>query len=482
MVLGVGLLGLAPTAQALPAVGIFLEGEPEELGLGGEPFHDLRLEARRLRRPTLLTHAERGFALLSVDAENTLRLRAGRWAGTHAFDRSITLQAYLPLGEPLPGVRVGAFAAIEQRDTSTEFRQDGQSLFRLQQARSYPLLGLTAGLPLGFRLAAGGEAVGGAARWLLEGSYRPTEPLLLWVRHRDEGFRQTATVPRGAATRFHSPDLHLPLDFQRAATELGLAWRIPSLWAQGAYRPGEASAFWLEVGGRPWEELALRAGADRERHRLRDRVAAGGTGEIATLDLELERLRGFFGADWEVGPRDQLRIRYVLSRLSGDTWADELGTNAAQAFLHLDTDLGLLLQGGAAIQVQQIGVGWKREAAALRFGLGAQYLRAHTLPSAISLVSYVLDRALAEESVERVSAHLLGLSAFVEVPLAGFRLAGGLGQLIPLALVRERTPSTPAPEPKPPPGPRPGWLERLSDTLRTTSGGTRLLFQASIEF
>lgn len=477
------LLGATASARALPAVGIFLEGEPEELGLGGEPFHDLRLEARRLRRPALLGADEGGFALLTIDAENTLNLKAERWAGTRAYERRISLQAYLPIGELLPGVRLAAFAAIEQRDARMELVRGGQSLFRLGQDRSFPLLGLRTSLPLGFHLAAGAEGTGGAARWLLEGSYRPSEALSLWLRHRDEGFRQTATVPRGAATRVHSPDLHMPLDFQRAETELGAAWRTPSLWAQGAYRPGETGAFWVEVGAKPWEPLALRLGADREGHRLSDRLAAGGTGAIATIDLRLERLRAFLGADWEVGPRDLLRARYELSRLRGDTWADELGTNAAQAFLHLDTDLGLLLEGGAAIQVQQLKVGWRRETAGdLRFALGAQYLRAHTLPSAISLVSFVLDRALAEESVERLTAHLLGVTAFVEVPVAGFRLAGGLGQLLPLAVVGERAAPGPAPGQPPPAGPRPGWFERLRETLRTTSGGTRLVFQASVDF
>lgn len=462
-------------------MGIFLEGEPEELGLGGEPFHDLRLEARRLRRPALLED-EGAFALLSVDTENTLHLRAGRWAGSRAYERIVTLQAHLPIGEIVPGVRLGAFAAIEQRDAGVELLQSGQSLFRLRKDRSYPIFGLTAGLPLGFQLAAGAESLGGAPRWILEASYRPSEPLSLWIRHRDDGFRQTAVVPRGAATRLHSPDLHLPLDFQRAETELGAAWRQPYLWAQLAYLPGLTDSFWAELGGRPWESLALRLGADREGHRLSDRLTAGGTGEIATLDLSLERLRAFLGADWTVGPRDLLRARYIVSRLSGDTWADELGTNAAQAFLHLDTDLGLLLEGGAAVQVQQLGLGWKRDTATgLRFALGAQYLRAHTLPSAISLVSFVLDRALAEESVESVTAHLLGLTAFLEVPLGGFRFSAGLGQLLPLALEREKAAPTEPREPEPPSS-RPGWLERLSETLRTTSGGTRLIFQASVDF
>src|SRR5690606_12840072 len=154
---------------------------------------------------------------------------------------------------------------------------------------------------------------------------------------------------------------HLPLDFQRAETELGAGFRLPSVWAQGGYLPGEIDSFWFEFGGRPWETLALRAGADREGHRLGDRLAASGTGEIAAVDLRLERTRGFLAAEWDAGPRDRLRLHYTLSRLRGSTWADEVGTNAAQAFLHVDTDLGLLLEGGAAIQLQQVGLGWKRE-------------------------------------------------------------------------------------------------------------------------
>jgi hypothetical protein len=475
-------LGIAPPASAFPAVGLFLEGEPEQLGLGGEPFRDLALEARSLRRPAFLGGSEAGFALLTIDAENTLNLRAGEWAGTRAYDRRVSLRAHLPLGALVPGVRVGVFAAVEQIDSRVEIARDGKRLFLLRQDRTFPLVGLTSSLPWGFSLAAGAEGLDGAPRWLLEGRWSLRDRLTAWVRHRDEGLRQTATIPEGVATELHSPVVHLPLDFQRAATELGARFELPFLWAQGGYLPGRLTGFWFEVGGRPWEPLALRAGADREGHRIEDRLSAGGTGEIATVDVHLERLRFFWGAEWQASPRDQLRLRHVISRSSGSTWADELGTHAARAFLHVDTDLGLLLEGGAAIQIQQIGLGWSRRSpGGIRFSVGAQYLHAHTLPSAISLVSYVLDRALAEESVEKVSAHLLGLGAFLEVPVGGFRLAGGLGQILPLAVVREVAPDAPRPSPAPPRETR-GWLDRLADTLRTTSGGTRLAFRASVDF
>lgn len=477
--LALGLASASP-ALALPTVGLLFEGEPEQLGLGGSPFRDLRLEARRLERPALLADRDAGFALLSVDVENTLELRAGEWAGTRAYDRIFALQAHLPLFEVLPGVRVGAFVSLENQDARIDLRRDGARLFYLEKDRSSPLLGVTTHLPYGLRLAGGAAS---AERWHLEADWNPWAPLSLWVLHRDEGFRETATLSRGISERMHAPVLHLPLDFQRAETELGAGFRLPSVWAQGGYLPGEIHSFWFEFGGRPWETLALRAGADREGHRLGDRLAASGTGEIAAVDLRLERTRGFLAAEWDAGPRDRLRLHYTLSRLRGSTWADEVGTNAAQAFLHVDTDLGLLLEGGAAIQLQQVGLGWKRERdQGPRFALGAQYLRAHTLPSAISLVSFVLDRALAEESVERVTAHMLGLTAFVEVPVGGFRLAAGLGQLIPVSLQQERGPGTPKPEPSPARGPRKGWLDRLVDTLQTTRGGTRLVFQAGVDF
>src|SRR5690606_9115848 len=147
------------------------------------------------------------------------------------------------------------------------------------------------------------------------------------------------------------------------------------------------------------------------------------------------------------------------------------------------TDLGLLLEGGAAIQVQQIGLAWtRRTSGGLEFSLGAQYLRAHTLPSAVSLISHVLDRALAEESVERLTAHLLGLTGHVRYPIGRFRLGAAFGQLLPLSLERELAPSPAPPSPEPSPKAAPGWLQRLRDTLRSTSGGSRLAFQVEVDF
>ena|GEM_PF-2052705 len=481
---GLGVvLGWASPALALPVVGLFLDGEPEELGLGGEPFRDLRLEARHLRRPSFLVEEETGFALLVVDAENTLRLEAGEWAGSRAGDRRVSLRVHLPLGAVLPGVRLGVFAAADQLDSRIEVVRDGRSLFRLNQDRAFPYLGLTAALPWGFAVAAGAEGLDGATRWHLEGRWSLEERLSAWVRYRDEGFRQTATIPEGVAARVHSPVVHLPLDFQHGATELGLRLDLAPAWFQGGILPGRLLGFWAEVGARPWKRLALRAGADREGHHILDRLSAGGTGEIATVDLVLERLRLFWGADWEVGPRDRLRLRHVASRLTAATRADELETQAAQAFLHVDTDLGLLLEGGAAIQVHQIGLAWTRRTSRnLEFSVGAQYLRAHTLPSAVSLMSYVLDRALAEESVERLTAHLLGISGHAAHHLGRFRLVAALGQLVPLSLEREVAAAPSLPSPEPAPGTSPGWLRRLVDTLRTTSGGTRLAFQVEMDF
>lgn len=476
-------LGWAPPALAFPVVRLLLDGEPEELGLGGEPFRDLELEARRLRRPSFLVDEEDGFALLAIDAENTLRLKAGEWAGSRASDRRVSLRTYLPFGDVLAGVRLGLFAAADHLDSRVEVVRDGRSLFRLRQDRAFPFLGMAVALPFGVALAAGAEGLDGATRWHLEGRWTLADRLGAWVRYRDEGFRQTATIPQGVATRIHSPVVHLPLDFQRAATELGLRLAIDPFWVQGGFLPGRLTGFWAEVGARPWERLALRAGADREGHRIDDRLSAGGTGEIATVDLLLERFRLFWGADWYVGPRDRLRLRHVISRLSAATRADELETQAARAFLHVDTDLGLLLEGGAAIQVQQIGLAWtRRTSGGLEFSLGAQYLRAHTLPSAVSLISHVLDRALAEESVERLTAHLLGLTGHVCYPIGRFRLGAAFGQLLPLSLERELAPSPAPPSPEPSPKAAPGWLQRLRDTLRTTSGGSRLAFQVEVDF
>lgn len=472
-------LALASPASALPAAGLLLEGEPEELGVGGSPFHDLDLEALRIERPALLAERDRATAQLLLDAETTLALRAGVWAGTRAHDRFVAVRAHVPLAEPLPGVRLGAFLALEREDAHAVLRRGGTRVFDLEKDRTSPLIGLTTGLPFGLRLAAGAA---GIDRWHLEGAWSPWRPLSLWVVRRDRGHRETATISRGLSDRTHAPHLHLPLDFQRAATELGAAFRLRAAWAQGAFLPGDLPGFWLEVGARPLDDLTLRAGADREGHRLTDRLAASGTGEIAAVDLRLERIRGFAEAVWALGPRDDLRLHATLGRYRASTWADEVGTHAARAFLHVDTDLGLLLEGGAGIQVLQLGLGWRREnASGPRFAVGAQYLRAHTLPSAVALVSFVLDRALAEESVEKVTAHLIGLTGFLEVPVGEIRLAAGLGQLLPVAMERERGPG----EAPAAPGDRRegrGWFERLVDTLETTRGGTRLLFRASVDF
>lgn len=478
---------LPSTAAPLPFVRLFLEGEAEELGRGGEPFRDTGLEARRLRRPALLAAEERAFAILLLDTENTLTLRSGTWAGTTARDRSVGIRAFLPLGSPLEGTSVGIFAGFDATASTVSIHRDGRALLRVEEDRAFPTLGVAASLPLGLRASAGLDGVGsGAPRWMLEGRFSPWEGTDFWVLRRERGFRQTARIPEGVASNVYSPELHLPLDLQRSEVELGGEWASTLAWVRGAWIAGAGPHFWGEIGGRPLESLALRLGADGTPLRISDSLVARGMGGIADLDLRMDRLRAFTGADLHLAPRDDLHLRYVFGSVRTSSFGDERGTNAAQAFLHVDTDLGLLFQGEGELRTHQLAVGWSRAThSGLRFALGLQYLRVGLEPSEISLESNLLQRALAEERVDTLAAHLLGVTGFLEVPLGPMRLGAALGQLIPLAVEKEGEPAAPAPGPG---GGRDGgsgpfdWVGKVVDTLRTTSGGTRLTFHAAVEF
>lgn len=487
LLLLLALLLLPGSAGAFPFVGLFLEGEAEELGLGGEPFRNLHLEATRLRRPASLGTSARGFAALDFHFENTLRLRTGDLAGTKIRDNQLRARAYLPLGQPIDGLALGVFTSFEHATSTLIVRNEGQTLLDLRQDRTYPSIGVAASLPWAMQVAAGVDGFdAGALRWLLELRMQPLEGLDLWVLRREEGSRQTASVPSGAAPKVHSPQLHFPLDLQRTEVELGAGYETSSFWSRGGATPDRVGSFWLEVGGRPWAWVALRAGADSDPFRLRDSLVAQGTGEVAEMDLYLRRTRGFAGADFSLGPRDLIRTRYIYSSFGSRTLANEVGTNAAQAFLHVDTDLGLLFEGDVSLRTHQLGVGWGRDTTAgLRFAVGAQYLHASVLPSELALDSHVMDRPLAGESIEGSSAHLLGLTGFVEVPVGAIRLGLSVGQLLPLAVGGGEDPGRGG-EPGKPGGrkPSPGafeWLGRTAAALRDTTGGTRILLQATVD-
>lgn len=367
-------LALPDRAAAFPVVGLFLEGEFEELGQGGDPFRNLHLEATRLRRPAALSTSRRGFAALDLHYENTLSLRTGALAGTRIGERQLRARAYLPLGQPIEGVGIGVFTSFDHASSTVVVRNDGKTLLDLRQDRTYPSIGVAASLPWSLQVAAGVDGFdAGALRWLLEARAQPLDGLELWFLRREEGFRQTANVPRDVAPNIHSPEMHFPLDLQRVEVELGGGWESPVFWTRGAVVPDRLGSFWLEVGGRPWRPVALRVGADSDPLRLQDNLVARGTGDVAELDLYLRRTRGFAGVDLELGPRDQLRARYVFSSFGSRTHADEVGTNAAQAFLHVDTDLGLLFEGDVSLRTHQLGVGWGRHTTSgLHFSVGAQ--------------------------------------------------------------------------------------------------------------
>lgn len=478
-------------AHALPFLHLFLQGDLQTLGSGGaDPFRDLSAEALRLDRPALLAGGDEGLLILSLDNELTLALRAGPWAGTRADDQRLGLTAVIPLGDQLGGVPISLLAGVRRETGLTHLRSTKEgTLFRLEEEREWVVVGFTTRLPHGLSFAGALEQGGGDPRWLAEVRYQPIQQASLWLRHREDVAGYRFRIPDGAARKLDSPALTYSVQLDRRDLELGGSWTHERVWAQAGLVAGGSFDYWAEAGGKllPW--LGLRIGSDRTIDRFDDRVLAQGTGSIAAVDLGVRRERYFGGADLDLGLRDQLVLRYVFSRLQSLSRAEEIGTNAAQALLHVDYDFGLLFRSGYRIMGHQIGFGWRHATRGdLSWSLGAQYFHLSLPPGAYELTSEALGRALAAEALEEAAVSLVGLTASVDFPLGGFQFGAAVGQYVPLAMHQAGG----GPSSSGGSGAGSGgagakassasWVDRLAQGLRDYGGGNRLLLQITRRF
>jgi len=479
------LLFSAPrAAEALPFLHLFLQGEVDTLGRGGaEAFRDLDAETRRLERPALLADGEDVAITLFLDNELTLALRAGPWAGTRADDQRLGLTAAIPIGSPLAGVPVTLIAGIRRESGFTRLQSQKEGvLFSLEELREWAIVGFSTRLPYGLSLGGALEQSGAGPRWLAEVRYQPVDEGTLWLRHQQVGAGYRFRIPDGAAKKVFSPALSYPIELERRDVEVGGAYRLEQVWAQGGILTAAPFDFWVEVGTRPLDWVALRLGADRELDRYDDRILASGLGSIASVDLDVQNQRYFGGIDLLLGARDDLTLRYVYSRLESLSRATEIGTNAAQAFLHVDYDFGLLFRSGHRIEASQLAIGWSRRTLAdVDFSVGAQYFRLSLPPGAYELTSDALSQALAAEAIDPTVAHLMGVTGSVDFPIGAFRLGAAMGQLLPLAL---DAPGSPAPSSSGSGSKTSSasWIDRLAKGLRNYGGGNRLMFQLTTRF
>jgi len=469
-------------AGALPFMRLFLQGEVDTLGRGGaEPFRDMRAEALRLERPALLAD-ERAIGL-SVYLENelTLALRAGPWAGTHADDQRLGFTAAIPVGAPVGGIPVTMLLGLRRETgvTRIQSRKDGP-LLSLDEEREFATVGVAARLPYGLSLGASVEPGEGGTGWLGEVRYDPAPFASTWLRRRARTGDYRVQIPDGAAKNVYSPPLTYSVGLDRGDWEIGGGLRGERAWVQGGVVTDTPWDLWAEAGGIPLEWLAVRAGVDRASERFDDRIRADGTGNIASMDLGLRNTRWFGGVDLDVGPRDDLAVRYVHSTF--ETWssAEEIDTNAAKAFLHVDFDFGLFFRGGYRVQADQVAVGWgHRTVGGVDFALGAQWLRIALPPGDYSITSDALDRDLAAESTDRSQADLLGVTGSVGFAMGRFRFDAAAGQFVPLAFRQPGAPSSGEPSGPSTPSSSSGksWLDKLAQGLRDYGGGNRLLLR-----
>lgn len=496
--LAAGLLALAPLqAEALPMLRLFLDGDVERLGSGGAAvFYDPRAEALRLDRPALLAGQEAPELRLSLENEETLRLGAGKHAGTEAWDRKLRLTALLPLRQVFPDVQATMFLSLRRETGRLHLAsKDDGTLIDSSESRDGVDVGIATALPFGLSVAASVGASGdGGPSWLAEARYRPGKLIETWYRRRSSSWDYELTVPGGVARTAQSPAVRYRIDDLQSETEIGgqlgrrdVAWMTGGVIVQG---PGD---FWFETGGRPLPWLTLRAGADREDHRFDDTMQADGTGPIAAVDLGLQRDRWFAGADAKMGA-GALRARYVHSEIFGASQGEELGTAAARAFLQVDYDMGLFFRGGYRIEGHQIALGWDHKPEdRVGYAIGAQFFRMIVHPAELALTSDTLQRALAAEEFRPAEADLIGLTGALYVPVGRFRIAAAMGQYLPVAARQESSGAPPAPRPPPQPGPGPGrappddgpygWLTggigKALDRLGKYGGGNRLLVEVS---
>lgn len=488
--LGVAMTALGPMrAEALPVLRLFLEGERERLGSGGaDAFRDRAEEARRLERPSLLAETERPLLLLGFENESILRLDAGSWKGTEAWDRRLHLTALVPL-PGWTGLPATAMARVRQADGRIHLAtaEEGTLLDSRSSQTAFDL-GLSLGLGRG--LAVGGLVGTGAVAtsWLLEARLRPAAWGEAWIRHGDRRERHGLRVPDDLAHNVRSPALRYRIDEAVRETEIGLRVGDETSWARGALVPGEAPAHWLELGARPLAPLALRLGTDRNLYRFDDTIEAVGDGTIAEARLGLARERYFAGADLDLFG-GTASARYVHTDLRVEQRGHEVGTAAARAFLELDYDLGLFFRGDYRLEGHQIALGWRRTPEeGIGWAAGAQLFRMILHPSDFAIRSDALQRALATEEIRPARVDLLGLTGSLTVPAGPVRFVASVGQFVPIGLDPRTSAGggSPASRPGRPKEAGPyDWLfrsaARIGKTMRDYGGGNRLLLEVQTE-
>lgn len=498
----VGMAGLvgwilfsASPAEGLPLLRLYLPGDVERLGMGGgSVFRDLDAEALLLERPTLLTGTDRPLLSLSFTNEEVLTLRSGEWAGTEAWDRKLDLTLIAPVAEVM-GLPLVGFASVrhEAGRIHLENRERGP-LVHSTESRNVVTFGLASQLPWGFSLAAGLEGEPTNPGWLVEARYTPTPLVSTWFRRRVSALDYEMKMPDGVAKNIRSPEVRYRIANWLEESEIGAQVGDRNLaWALGAVQVEGAGDFWLEAGGKPLPFLALRAGADREILRLNDSMDAQGTGTIAHVDFGMRFQRTYGGVDVEIPRGGIIEARYVHSTLAGATFADEVGTAAARAFLQVDYDMGLFFRGHHRLEGDQIAVGYRRGIPdGVDFAVGAQYLSLSLIRTDFAITSNALQRDLAQDDMDPARMDLVGLTGAVYVPMGRFRLAVATGQFVPVGIHQaqpRRAPPPPTPQPPPrrpdPKGPY-EWLTRtIGDAVRAlddAGGGNRLMLRLSTEF
>lgn len=484
-----GLVAAALTparADALPFMRLFLQGEVETLGRGGaEPFRDAQAEALRLERPALLADERKVRLAVYLENELTLALRAGAWAGTHADDQRLGFTAAIPVGAPLGGIPLTMLVGLRRETGVTRLQSEKDGLLlSLDEEREWAVVGVAARLPYGLSLGASVEPGDGGTGWLGEVRWDPAPFTTAWLRRRARTGDYAIKVPDGAAKNVYSPPLTYSVGLERGDWEAGGGLRSDRAWVQGGILADAPWDLWAEAGGLPLEWLAVRAGVDRASDRFEDRIRADGTGNIASMNLGLRATRWFGGVDVDLGPRDDLAVRYVRS--SFETWsqAEEIGTNAAKAFLHVDYDFGFFFQGGYRVRTDQVAIGWgHRTPGGVDFAFGAQWLHLDLPPGDYALTSDALARDIAAESIERTRADLLGLTGSVGFTAGRFRFDAAAGQFVPLSLSRPDAPPSGTPgEPSTPSSSGGSWLDRIAQGLRDYGGGNRVLLRITTGF
>jgi len=489
------LVAAPARAGALPVLRLFLDGDVERLGSGGAAaFRSDRSEALRLERPALLAGTERPAIRLALENEAIVSLHEGRYAGTEIHDRELRLTAIVPLRSAFDAT---LFVGVRRETARLHLHSaaDG-TLIDSTEGRDAIAVGFAKALPFGLRLGGSlGTSSAGEPAWLLEARWRASPLVEAWYRGRSDAARYDLRVPDGVARKVRSPEVRYRIDDLRSESELGAEIGTREVaWLRGAIVAEDGEERRFEAGFRPRAWLDLRVGSDREVYRFDDTMEATGTGAIARVDLGLRRTRWFGGFDARVG-EGEIVGRYVHSELAGASRGEEVGTNAARAFLQVDYDMGLFFRGGYRLEGHQLALGWNEPAGeAVGWAVGAQVFRLIAFPADFTIRSDTLQRALAVEETRQARADLLGLTGALHVPIGAFRLSAAVGQFVPLSMQQAggdapRHPRPPRPPPRPaPPREAPGpyaWLTSAVgdalDALSKAGGGNRFLLEISTE-